>query len=184
MIRSVRTSASRKPSTVCCKTGLPRTSIIGFGSSAVSSRMRVPRPAARMTALSIFIVLCSMVDFSSSSPLSGIALRGRAPASGFPFRHDQRRQIGLLDQLVHFSDILALELRPFLQLLVELIAQQMKGIELRLGRLVVAGFNGVAKCVELLVQHVGKSEVPFRTFHVYLNQFLFDVRHFLIEIVG
>src|SRR6266849_379423 len=47
--------ASRNPSTMYCKTGLPRTSIIGLGRSTVSSRMRLPRPAARTTAFSIFM---------------------------------------------------------------------------------------------------------------------------------
>src|SRR6266496_4962099 len=55
MIRKPRTPASRNPSTMCCKTGLPRTSIIGLGRSDVSSRIRVPRPAASKTALSILV---------------------------------------------------------------------------------------------------------------------------------
>src|SRR5205809_737039 len=41
---------------MCCKTGLPRTAIIGLGRSNVRSRMRVPRPAARMTALVILVM--------------------------------------------------------------------------------------------------------------------------------
>src|SRR5947207_5318549 len=38
------------------RTGFPRTLIIGLGTSAVSSRMRVPRPAASRTALSILVI--------------------------------------------------------------------------------------------------------------------------------
>ena len=34
MIKKSRTPASRNPSTMCCKTGLPRTSIIGLGNSS------------------------------------------------------------------------------------------------------------------------------------------------------
>src|SRR4051794_18839145 len=42
---------SRNPSMIRCKTGLPRTSSIGLGRASVRPRMRVPRPAARRTAL-------------------------------------------------------------------------------------------------------------------------------------
>src|SRR5438552_14276612 len=38
------------PSRMCSRMGLPSTLSIGLGSSLVSSRMRVPLPAARMTA--------------------------------------------------------------------------------------------------------------------------------------
>src|ERR1700730_13832385 len=54
-----------------CRTGLPRTSIIGLGRSAVSSRMRVPRPAASRTALSIF----AMKNYGLKFTLSSITVR-------------------------------------------------------------------------------------------------------------
>src|SRR5207248_120380 len=53
MIKKPLIPAACNPSTICRRIGFPRTLIIGFGSSAVSSRIRVPRPAARRTALSI-----------------------------------------------------------------------------------------------------------------------------------
>src|SRR2546425_418371 len=42
--------ADFKPSTMCSRIGLPCTLSIGFGSALVNSRIRVPFPAARMTA--------------------------------------------------------------------------------------------------------------------------------------
>ena len=53
MMQKSRTPAPRKPSMICCKTGLPRTGNIGLGRSLVRLRMRVPRPAASKTALVI-----------------------------------------------------------------------------------------------------------------------------------
>src|SRR2546423_1773987 len=41
----------------------------------------------------------------------------------------------------------------------------------------------MAERVEALVQHAREGEVRFRTFHVHLNEFFLDVRHFLVEIV-
>src|SRR5205809_3824974 len=55
MKKITRKLASHNPATMCCKTGFLRTSIIGLGRSTVSSRMRLPRPAARTTAFSIFM---------------------------------------------------------------------------------------------------------------------------------
>src|SRR6266478_6607112 len=37
--------------------------------------------------------------------------------------------------------------------------------------------------IKAFVQHAREREISFRAFHVYLNEFLFDVRHFVIEIV-
>src|SRR5476649_1495821 len=51
MIRKSVTPAATRPDTICASTGRPRTAIMGFGRSSVSSRMRVPRPAASKTAL-------------------------------------------------------------------------------------------------------------------------------------
>src|SRR5450755_4384857 len=53
MMRNRATPASRRPSMMCWRIGLRRTSIIGLGNSLVRSRIRVPRPAARRTALVI-----------------------------------------------------------------------------------------------------------------------------------
>src|SRR6266481_7056575 len=72
MIRKLPTPASRKPSTMCCKTGLPRTSSIGFGRSAVISRMRVPRPAASKTALSIFVITNYELKFRCDSTIENL----------------------------------------------------------------------------------------------------------------
>src|SRR5882724_13653337 len=77
MTRNFRTPASRKPSTICWRTGLPRTSIIGLGSSAVSSRIRVPRPAASTTALSIFVVMSSEAETSLDISEASLAAEGR-----------------------------------------------------------------------------------------------------------
>src|SRR4030095_11960940 len=119
--------ASRSPSTICCKTGLPRTSIIGFGSSAVSSRIRVPRPAASITALSIVLIV---EDGGARSAIARLfaALRVRrrgssALHSSFRFlrlRDNQRGQIRLFDQFADLRQVVLLELRPFIQLLVKL----------------------------------------------------------------
>src|SRR5450432_1709581 len=53
MMRNRSTPAARRPSMMCWRIGLRRTSIIGLGNSVVRSRIRVPRPAARRTALVI-----------------------------------------------------------------------------------------------------------------------------------
>src|SRR6266699_1718909 len=45
-----RTPAARMPSRMCSMTGLPCERSIGFGTSLVSSFIRVPFPAAKMTA--------------------------------------------------------------------------------------------------------------------------------------
>ena len=45
-----RTPAATMPATMCSRIGLPCTRSMGLGNSLVSSRMRVPLPAARMTA--------------------------------------------------------------------------------------------------------------------------------------
>jgi hypothetical protein len=42
--------------------GCPRTAIMGFGNSSVSSRMRVPLPAARRTTLWIVVELMKGAD--------------------------------------------------------------------------------------------------------------------------
>ena len=59
----------------------------------------------------------------------------------------------------------------------------MKYIELRLGRLTIAGLDRMAKRVEALVQHVWEGEIRFRAFHVHLDELLLDLGHFAIEIV-
>src|SRR5215471_19235928 len=150
---------------MCWSTGLPRTSIIGFGSSAVSSRIRVPRPAARITAFSIFIVgrLYRRRYLSSQLRLraSIVARTTRSASAAFLFRDDERRQVRFPNQFAHLSDIFLLDLRPFFQLLVELAAQCLGDFELRLGWFIIARLNHVAKCIETLVQHVRESEVRF-----------------------
>src|SRR6266567_7553442 len=45
-----RMPAAIRPSKICPRTGWPRTWSIGLGTSSVSSFMRVPFPAARITA--------------------------------------------------------------------------------------------------------------------------------------
>src|SRR5271154_2808458 len=45
-----RTPAATTPATICSRIGLSDTRSIGLGNSLVSSLMRVPLPAARMTA--------------------------------------------------------------------------------------------------------------------------------------
>src|ERR1700677_5105598 len=66
MIRKCVMPASRRPSTMWSRIGLPRTSIIGLGSSWVSSRIRVPLPAASSTALVTFAIL--LTDFLYKIP--------------------------------------------------------------------------------------------------------------------
>src|ERR1043166_2784329 len=92
MTRNSRIPAWRKPSTMCCKTGLPRTSIIGFGKSTVSSRIRVPRPAARMTALSILgiseLALRSMLKRGGEAAI--VYHRPRSGRSTFAFKSRRR----------------------------------------------------------------------------------------------
>src|SRR5512140_632490 len=56
MIKKFLIPAACSPSTICRRIGFPRTLIIVLGSSDVSSRIRVPRPAASRTALSIFVI--------------------------------------------------------------------------------------------------------------------------------
>src|SRR5262249_10308475 len=99
----------------------------------------------------------------------------------FLFRDDEGWQVRLLNQFGYLGDIFLLDLRPFFQLLVELAAQHLERFELRLGWLIIARLDQVAKCIEPLVQHVRESQVRFRSLHVYLNEFLFDSGHFLIE---
>src|SRR5450631_2748514 len=45
-----RTPAATTPATMCSRIGLPDTRSMGLGNSLVSSLMRVPLPAARITA--------------------------------------------------------------------------------------------------------------------------------------
>src|SRR6266566_7825296 len=75
--------ASRSPSMMCCKTGLPCTSIIGLGSLAVSSRIRVPRPAARITAFSIITVSDPRIQDGDDEALhvSGVASNEGQPVN-------------------------------------------------------------------------------------------------------
>src|SRR2546426_11404915 len=56
MIKNFLIPAACNPSTICSRIGFPRTLIIGLGRSDVSSRIRVPRPAASKTALSILFM--------------------------------------------------------------------------------------------------------------------------------
>src|SRR6185437_13394134 len=105
---------------MCCKTGLPRTSIIGFGKSAVSSRMRVPRPAASNTALSIFVT-------TASAKLRRFRFFRRL---GLGWRDNQARQVRLFDHVADLVDVLRFELRPLCQLIVQLFAERLKNFEL------------------------------------------------------
>src|ERR1700677_1337879 len=50
MKKSRMPATSRSPSTICWRTGFPSTSSMGFGRFLVRSAMRVPLPAARITA--------------------------------------------------------------------------------------------------------------------------------------
>src|SRR5215211_5117906 len=93
MIKKSRTPAARSPSTMCCKPGLPRTSIIGLGSSLVSSRIRVPRPAASNTALLIFAINYKVTQ---PSPFASASER-----LVLLFHHDKLGQVSLLDQFAH-----------------------------------------------------------------------------------
>src|SRR5437867_2621906 len=141
MMRNWRTPASRNASTMCCKTGLPRTTIIGFGRSAVSSRIRVPRPAASRTALSILVITGHRSQFT------------------LLLRNHQRGQIKLFDHGADFWHVVGFDLRPFFQLFVELAAEQLKRVQLRLRRLILADINDVTKTVEALVQHVREGQI-------------------------
>ena len=85
----------------------------------------------------------------------------RSTLAAFLFRDDQCGQVRLLNQFAHLGDIFLLDLRPFFQLLVELAAQRLERFELRLGWLIIARLNQVAKCIEPLVQHVRESQVRF-----------------------
>src|SRR5213595_4168483 len=76
MMKKFLIPAACNPSTICRRIGFPRTLIIGFGRSAVSSRIRVPRPAASKTALSIFVI-------TGFATIPHLALRVRSPALDF-----------------------------------------------------------------------------------------------------
>src|SRR6266567_3979688 len=68
MIKKSLIPAACNPSTICSRIGFPRTLIIGLGRSAVISRIRVPRPAARRTALSILVITDVGVSGTVSRP--------------------------------------------------------------------------------------------------------------------
>ena len=66
---------------------------------------------------------------------------------------------------------------------VEPVAQHFENLELRLRRPIVGVFDGAAKGIERLIQHVRKSEIALRPFHVHLDQLLFHGRHFFGQFI-
>src|SRR5207253_8272524 len=97
------------------------------------------------------------------------------------WRQIQQRNVVLLDRVIERRHVRRHDRLPLRQLLVQTAAQKFEDFVLLRGGRVVGIVERCAKAVEGFVEHVGKGEVSFRAFHVYLNQFFFDRLHFVVE---
>src|SRR5262249_29202534 len=89
-----------------------------------------------------------------------------------------------LHEIVESRHICSQNLLPGRELLVQLTTQYFEDLMLLLRGRTVTGLHTCAEAIELLVEHVREGQVSLRTFHVYLDELLFDRSHPLVESRG